>query len=340
MSSSINIYPFRNEEELVVFGVQILIFLIGLLIARHLIIKPAIRLYQERYRRTVGSTEHAQKDQEHARDLEHSYYENLKKGADEAHKMRHELIHEAETQAQKILQDAQEKTERYIRSANSLIESELRAARPHLVEKSKEIKQMIRQKVGVTSAFIFIFTTSLLFSNQDVFAASTPHTESLVASFWYSIFWPYFQFIFFLGAMYFIAKKPIKSLLGKKRDELRTKLSEAHAAKILAERKVKEYESKIASLKSEIEELKKQNVFDAKLESERILLDAQRTAASMLSDAERATTELIFQTKQEIKHEIYKLALEDFKKDLTPETLNHLNASFKNEMLSKTKSFN
>src|SRR3989344_7895409 len=101
MSSSLNIYPFESTEGVVRFALQIAIFIIGLVLANKLIIKPALRLHNERIRRTSGSSDAAKQEMAHAQKLESDYFEGLKKGANEAKNIRLQEIKKTQLNANK-----------------------------------------------------------------------------------------------------------------------------------------------------------------------------------------------------------------------------------------------
>jgi F-type H+-transporting ATPase subunit b len=332
MSSSLNIYPFESTEGVIRFVLQIVIFSVGLFLANKLIIKPALRLHNERMRRTSGSSENAKKEMEHANQLEHDYFANLKKGADEAKTLRLQEIKKAQSNANKLILENQEKANQFVQNVKSQIAVEMTEAKKQLPNQLDEVMSIIQNKIGLT-AIIAISLAGTLYHS-----IASAETGDLIQSFWYSIFWPYFQFAIFIAAIVYFAKKPIVNMLSNRRDDLRSRLSEAHEAVALADRKVHEYKSKINSLEKEITELKNQHLQDAKIESEKILLDAQKASESILRDSERAAKELITQSKEEIRKELFSIALDEFEKRLTPEALFTLSKKLKDDALDSVKS--
>lgn len=156
----------------------------------------------------------------------------------------------------------------------------------------------------------------------------------MTASFWYGIFWPYFQFIVFIIFLIYFARKPVISFLESRRDEFRTRLSEAQQALSLAEQKVKEYESLLGSLTKDIDAIKERYLKEAAFEKEKILKEANASAESLISDAKRAANELVVQSQKDLKEEIYRLALVEFKNQLTPDRITQINNKLKNELIS------
>lgn len=331
MSSSLNIYPFESTEGVVRFVIQIIIFSVGLFLANKLIIQPALRLHNERAKRTSGSSEGAKREMEHANQLEHDYFDGLKKGAEAAKNLRLQEIKKAQLEGNKLIADHQEKANKFVQNVRQQIDAEMLEAKKQLPNQLDEIMALIRQKIGlhllVTIPFLSLFYHHI--ANAD--------SGDLIPSFWYSIFWPYFQFAVFIFAIVYFAKKPITNMLSSRRDDLRARLSEAHEAVEMANRKVSEYKEKMSSLQKELDELKKQNLLDAKIESERILSEAQKASESILKDSERAAKELIAQSKDEVKKELFSIALAEFEKRLTPESLSTLSNELKKDALNSIK---
>ena len=335
MSNSINIYPFSDTAGLVRFGVQIAIFIIGLYAAHKLIIKPCLRLHEERKKRTVGNSDAAKKDLEKSIRLEHEYFTRLKEGADEARKLRAQEISAAQQLALSIVTETQHKSNDYIKNIREQLAKETTEAKIKLLPLLDDVVNSVYKKLGILSTILVLCGAFFAFS-QKVYAGTE---ESLMPSFWYGIFWPYFQFVIFIVAIVYFAKKPLKALLEKRRDDFRAKLSEAHEAVYLADKKVKEYEAKVASLESELNALRERNLEDARLERDRIIAEANKASVIILKDAERTAVELIHSSKEEIKKELFSLAIAEVEKRLTQDKFDVLDQKFKQEALDNIKNF-
>lgn len=338
MSSSINIYPFTldDSQSIIRFGAQIAIFVFGLFVAYKLLVKPALRLHHERKKRTVGNNDAAKKDIEKANSLEHEYFLRLKEGGEEARRLRAEEISAAQKLALSIVTETQQKSNEYIKGIREQLLKETMEAKAKLNPLLDDIVKSVYNKLGL-SGILFIICTSIFCFSQNVYAQE--EAIPLVPSFWYSIFWPYFQFVVYVSALVYFAKKPVTALLEKRRDDFRAKLSEAHEAVYLANKKVNEYEAKVASLEEELTALKKRNLEEARLERERILEEANRASALILKDAERTAVELIHSGKEEIKRELFFLALIEVEKRLTGENLTMLDKKLKQEAIDNIKNF-
>jgi F0F1-type ATP synthase membrane subunit b/b' len=325
MAGSLDIYPFHDTEGAIRFGIQIAIFLVGVVVAQKFIIAPAIKLHNERKRRTIGSNE--------ASRLEIEYLAQLKKGAEEAKILRTQEIRAAQLAANKLIFENQKKADLYLNEVHEKLSLEISNAKSSLPGQVSELVSTIYKKIGI-AVILAIFVSQL----QETPAFANPSGGEL--SFWYSIFWPYFQFVIFIFALIFFAKKPITNILNKNRNDLKIRLSEAKEAALIADRKIKEYEGKIASLEREVSELKEQSLFDAKIERNKIMSDAAKISESILKDAERAAKELITRSKEEIRQELFNLALNEVEKSLTPENLFALDMKLKSETIDGIKSLN
>ena len=335
MSTAINIYPFSfaDSESLVRFGAQTAIFLIGVFAAYKLIIKPALRLQEERKKRTVGNSDAARKNIEKANELEHDYFSHLKEGADAIRKLHDAEVLEATKVAHSIITETLHKSDDHIKKVREQLDRETIEAKAQLGSQLDDVVNTVFKKFGL-SAFLWIMTGFLAYHNQYVYASTD---VPLTPSFMDSVFWPYFQLIAFLSAAVYFGKKPLKAYLSRRREDLRTKLSEAHEAVYLSEKKMKEYQEKVASLQNELDALKARNMEDARLERERIIEDANRASVQILKDAERTATELIFLSKDEIKKELFALAINEVEKRLTEEKLVKLDEKLKQETIDNIK---
>ncbi len=333
MAGSLDIYPFHDTEGAIRFGIQIAIFLVGVVVAQKFIIAPAMKLHNERKRRTIGSNEASRQENERAKKLEMEYLAQLKKGAEEAKNLRAQEIRDAQKEGNKLIYENQRKADLYLNEVREKLSLEIAQAKSSLPGQISELVSAIYKKIGL-AVILCIFVNQL----QETPAFAVDGGREV--SFWYGVFWPYFQFAIFVAALIFFAKKPIASMLDKKRNDLRASLSEAKEAAFLADRKIKEYEAKIASLEKELSELKEQSLFDAKIERDKIMSDAAKASESILKDAERAARELIARSKEEIRQELFNLAIHEVEKSLTPENLFTLDAKLKSETIDGIKSLN
>jgi F-type H+-transporting ATPase subunit b len=154
----------------------------------------------------------------------------------------------------------------------------------------------------------------------------------------YGILWPYFQFIVFVAILTFFARKAIAKMLADKRENLRTKLSEAKEARILAERRVAEYESKLKNLQSELEALRKEFASDGVRQRDKLIAEARAASDQILRDSERIGHQLIHEARTELKKDVFEQVLNVLNQKLSNETLGRVDAALKGSAIASLKS--
>lgn len=331
MSGSLNIYPFQDPQGAVRFAVQVIVFLVGLVVTHRLIIKPALKLSDERNKRTQGNVHQAQKNQESAEQLEREYNLKLSQGVEQVKKLRMEKIQEAQRKAAHVVDEAQRNAQELVLKTQKNIDGEAAKAQQELKSHVSHVVDAISKKIGISFGFFLMLTLPFLV-HKSVLAS-----ESGEVDFWYGVFWPYFQFAFFIAVIVYFAKKPITQMLDDRRNEFKARLSEAREALILADRKMKEYQSKIQLLADEIETLKNQNLFDANIEAQRILQEAQKTSDAILRDANRATQEIIYSNMEKIRQQMFALAMDEISKHIRTDKIGSIEAKLKADAVACIK---
>ncbi|MBX9704188.1 MAG: hypothetical protein K2X39_08555 [Silvanigrellaceae bacterium] len=155
MSSSINIYPFEDMEGLIRFGIQTTIFIMGVLIAYFLIIKPALHLHNERKKRTSGRETLAQKELEKAKALEEQYESGLLEGINNARHMRSVELKKAQEEANKILAIANQNSASYLAEIKAKVSEQNTLAKKQLPQHIDEILDTVFKKLSSLAVFIF-----------------------------------------------------------------------------------------------------------------------------------------------------------------------------------------
>lgn len=331
MSGSLNIYPFQDPQGAVRFAAQVVVFLVGLVLTHRLIIKPALKLTDERKKRTQGNVHQAQTNQKSAEYLEQEYNSKLSQGIEGIKKLRREKIQEAQQKSAQIIDEAQKNAQELVLKVQKNIEAETAKAQQDLKGHVAHVVDAISKKIGVSFCFFCMLTLPSFFHGS-AFAIEGENSK-----FWYGVFWPYFQFVFFIAVIAYFARKPIARMLDDRRNEFKARLSEAREALVLAERKMKEYESKIQMLAEEIETIKNQNLFDAHVEAQRILHEAQKTSDSILRDANRATQEIIYSHTDKIRQQMFALAMEEISKHIRADKMGSIEAKLKADAVSCIK---
>jgi|GEM_PF-552187 len=315
-----------------IMAIQGVIFVGALFSANHFIIKPALRLHNERRRRTSGAVEGAKSLELRAEALEVAYLQELKVSTDAARNLRLSEVLAGQAEAESILGQANVSARAHVDSIQTELREAVvteRAKLPALVE---SVSASILTQLGATSAvaFALILSASSALARAAEDAAKGGHGP---VDFWYGIFWPYFQFLCFVAAVVYFGGKTLLGVLESRRDALRLKLSEAKQAVVLAERKAAEYERKMAGLQNEIDTLRSQYIEDGVRERNKIVADARSLASNLLRDAERAAGELVIKAREDIRRDLVSLAIEAVEQKLAGGNMLTLEARLKKEAL-------
>ena len=319
---------FPDPKILVIQGV---IFIGALVSANHFIIRPALRLHNERRRRTSGAVDSAKSLELRAESLEAAYNQELKSRVEEARNLRLSEVLAGQAEAESILGQAQEAARRHIDGVHGQLQSAVAQERAKLPGLVDNVAASILSQLGAASAIVFAL--ALAAASGIARAAEEGGGHGGPIDPWYGIFWPYFQFLCFVAAVVFFGRKTIAAVLENRRDALRTKLSEAKQAVTLAERKAAEYEAKMSGLQKEIDTLRAQYNEDGVRERNRIVSDAQKLAGDMLRDAERSANELVTKAREELRRDLVSMAIEAVEKRLTGESARALDVRLKKEAL-------
>lgn len=330
MASELNLVP---DVRLVFQGV---IYLAAVASANHYLIKPALRLHQERRKRTTGAIDSARTAEQRAEQLEAVYNQELRARTDEVRNLRLSEVLAGQAEAEAILGTAQDRAREHVQSIQSELEANLgreRARLPTLVDDI--VATIVSRLVTSGGARLLVLGFGMLALGSSAEAAPTGAGSH--GSVWDSIIWPYFQFACFFGALVYFGRKVIHSILESRRDALKTRLSEAKQAVVLAQRKTQEFEQKTASLQREIQELREQYVTDGVKERAKIVSDAQKLAAQIIADAERSARELVARGKEDLRKELMELAVKSVEERLSASQLEDIDKRLKAEVMQSLR---
>jgi F0F1-type ATP synthase membrane subunit b/b' len=295
--------------------VQTIIFIGALFSANYYFVRPALRLHQERKRRTTGKIEAAKLDHGNADQLVNTYQKQQKEGLLAARNLRVSEILSGQSESELIVGQSQEEAKKILQKATEELNQALNAERTKIPQLASELSDVLVRKFTGTSALIFLLCFSVgLLSRSEALAAAGGSVDTMTG-----IVWPYFQFFCFLTALIFFGRKVMTSILGSRRDDLRLKLSEARQAEVQAKQKVTEFSEKLAKLESELEQARRQNVEEGLSERRRMVAEAQKLAAQILVDAEKMANEMVVRGREEIKRELVSSVMLKLEEKLTPD---------------------
>ena len=316
---------FPEPKILVLQG---LVFLGALASANHFIISPALRLYNERKKRTSGAVLGAQSLENRAEAVIKAYNDELVSKTKEAKELRLSEVLAGQAEADSIINESIQKSKNMMESVDAELSAALAAEKAKLPQLAKEISASVLAKL--ISATAAVFAVIVLFSPTLGLSAGGGHVDP-----WEGIFWPLFQFSCFLVAVIYFGRKTMNSVLEGRRDTLRTQLSEAKQAVVLAERKAKDYEAKLSNVQNEVALLRKQYVQDGVSERNKMVAEAKIAAANMIRDAQRAANELVVKTREQLRKELVDLSLEAVKEQLSQDKLSLLDKHLKKEAMQE-----
>ena len=313
-------------------AIQAALYLAGLAAAHVFLVKPLVALGRERVRRTLGSSSRADSEQQRIDSLDDAYKKRMAAAIAEAKAIRQGEVTRGAGEAEDIIRSASDQAREQFERAKVKIEAQLMAGRAQVKTTAADVARMIVDRLVVPGGLAGVLF-ALGYGQLARAAEGGSHVD-----FWYAIFWPYVQFgLFALGFWYF-SRKGFAGLLEKKRDALRTQLSEAHQATKLAEAKVKDYESKVASLEADIVKMREQHAAEGLRQRENLKAEAQKTRDQILRDAEKRTAELIDGARDALRRELVEETLKAVTSQLDPVRLSKINGQMRTQALSLVQS--
>lgn len=231
MSADFNLIP---DERLIFQGAA---FLLSAFITHRFLLKPLSALSIERRKRTLGREEEAKRLSEKSlqikKDIDTEFNrlkENLRKEKEALKKAHLELLSQSLSQIEaNHLQN--------LKQSQDELQKSLSLDKDHYKSIQKSLWEKLSQQL--LPVIIFGLWAPYAFSSSDE-----------------AIFWPYYQFAWFLVFIYFLGKKPLKNMLMKNRDELKTHLSESLESLNEAQKEASSLDTKMASLSEDLENYK------------------------------------------------------------------------------------
>jgi F-type H+-transporting ATPase subunit b len=320
----------KLTPEVIPMIVQGGFYLAALVSSHYLLIKPLVALSVERKKRTQGAVDSARGLESKLELLEKNYRESQQFALTEARDLKNAQVLAGQAEAQSILLQANETAKAKLQETRTALSKELEIERAKIPALVNELADAALARLSRASLLIGCGLTLLV--SQQAFAGGAAVDPM------YGILWPYFQFIVFVAILTFFARKAIAKMLADKRENLRTKLSEAKEARILAERRVAEYESKLKNLQSELEALRKEFASDGVRQRDKLIAEARAASDQILRDSERIGHQLIHEARTELKKDVFEQVLNVLNQKLSNETLGRVDAALKGSAIASLKS--
>lgn len=167
--------------------------------------------------------------------------------------------------------------------------------------------------------FVLILAVFLFF---DTAYASGGGGEAEGGRNWSDFFWRAFNFAVLAGLLYWLLAKKVKDFFGGRREDIKTTLAEAVAAREEAEKKFREYDAKLDKGAEEIKAMAEMLDAQGLAEKERIIGDARKAAGKMKEDAQKRMEQEMKKARYQLRAEAVRLSVEMaeeiLKKQITP----------------------
>lgn len=305
--AGLNLFP---DERVVI---QAAVYLVGLASTHYFLIRPLLALTKERQARTLGASGVAKDEESRIQQLESDYREQLTQATEEAKQLRMRTVVGGQAEAEEIIHSATAQSKVEVEKIRIQIESQVMQERMVLPSHAQNLAKAILERVA--PAFLVAITAAICVQNSAYAAGSGP------VDFWYGMFWPYFQFGCFALGLWFFGRTALNKMLEKKRDALRTQLSEARQATQEAESKVAEYKQKVASLEASIEQMRQQHAKEGALQRDSLIEEAKKMRDQILRDTERRADEIVMSARESLRRELIRETFEALQKELSQDFL-------------------
>lgn len=128
--------------------------------------------------------------------------------------------------------------------------------------------------------------------------------------------WSVVNFLILLGVLLYVSRKPFSKFLVERSDEWRSHIEDAARLHDDAQTMLKEYESKVQALDSQIEQILDEAKKSGAAEKERIIEQAKKSAEKMIADAQLQAENMTEQERFRLQKETLLAAIEQAKADL------------------------
>jgi F-type H+-transporting ATPase subunit b len=127
---------------------------------------------------------------------------------------------------------------------------------------------------------------------------------------WKDFAWRSLNFVILMGFLYWLLAPKLKEFFVERRKNIKSSLDAAAAAKEDAERKYKEYASKLEKATDEIADIAESIKAQGLIEKERIIEDAKRAAAKIKEDAQARMEQEFKKASGQLRLEAAKLSVQ------------------------------
>lgn len=119
-----------------------------------------------------------------------------------------------------------------------------------------------------------------------------------------------FNFVLMVGLLAYFVAKPLRRGLAGRREGIEKSLQQAETARVDAEAKFAEYDSKLTRAEAEIQGIYQEIRREGELEREKILANAREMVEKVKQEAERTAAREVARARAELRQEAAHLAVE------------------------------
>lgn len=324
--AELHLFP---DERVVI---QATIYLVGLATAHYFFIRPLVALGRERSSRTDGASAVAESALSRVDGLESDYASRVAAATEAARELRQRELSAGQADAEAILRSAQSESKSQVDRIRAEVDVQLQSQRADLPKRAKVLAEELLTKLGA-GLVLALAVFSAGSAGQTAWASG----GAGAVDFWSGIFWPYFQFAIYIFGFWYFGRGALNKMLERKRDVLRTQLSEAKQAAHVAQARVQEYEQKVANLESNLAQLREQYAAEGAKQTESLIEEAKRVRAQILHDTEKRTDELVLSARETLRKDLVDEAFSILEKDLQGLVLQNLNVKLRTKALELAK---
>lgn len=128
--------------------------------------------------------------------------------------------------------------------------------------------------------------------------------------------WTVFNFVVFVGMLFFLLRKPVKEFWITRSHEIRFAVTEAERVKREAKEKYDDLKKRLARLEVETKELIHQMHQEGEMEKKGIMEQVERLAQRTREDSERIMAQEVRKAREALKIEAVNLAIEFARKTI------------------------
>lgn len=125
---------------------------------------------------------------------------------------------------------------------------------------------------------------------------------------WLNFFWRSVNFLVLAGIIYWLLAKKTKEFFAGRQGGIRTALADAAAAREAAEKKFREYSTKLDKATEEIEQISEMIRSQGLAEKERIIVEARKEAEKMKDDTKTRIEQEFKKASQQLRSETVRLS--------------------------------